>query len=114
PPGVVAGKARKWLDRMCRHGGFALPVAANDQSLAAPRKEKLPRAISNLVGNNLGAKHLDVPVGRLVRGVADDVDVIKGECGITHGDKTSSQQCTVGASNFPPLQMRCAILHVRL
>jgi hypothetical protein len=91
PPGVVAGKARKWLDRTCGHGGFALPVAANDQGLAAQLKENLRRAIGDRVGDDLGAKHLDVPVGRLMRGLADDVDVIKGECGIAHGDKASSQ-----------------------
>jgi hypothetical protein len=55
PLGVVAGKARKGLDRTCGHGGFALPVAANDQGLAAQLKENLRRAIGDRVGDDLGA-----------------------------------------------------------
>src|SRR5262245_28914651 len=91
PPGVVAGKACKWLDRPGRYGGFALPVAANDQGLTPQLKENLRRAIGDRVGDDLGAKHLDVPLGRLVRGLTNDVDVIKSKCGIAHGAQASSQ-----------------------
>ena len=115
PPGIVAGEIGKRSDRTGRCGGFAGPVAANNQGLPPQLEENLRRAVRHLVGDDLGAKHLHVPVGRVVRVLADDVDVIEGECGIAHGDSAFSQQrgCQmqrVGAYNVTPLRVRCAAL----
>jgi hypothetical protein len=43
PPGVVAGEMGKRLDRTGWHGGFAGPVAANDQGLTPQLEENVRR-----------------------------------------------------------------------
>jgi hypothetical protein len=67
-------------------------VATNDQGLTAQLQKNLRRAVGDRIGDDLSAKHLDVPGGRRVRSLADDVDVIKSKCGIAHGAQAPSQQ----------------------
>lgn len=44
------------------------------------------------VGNDIGTQHLHVPVRRVLRTLADDVDVIELECGIAHSLCASYQE----------------------
>ena len=67
PPGIVAGEIGIRLYRTGGCGGFAGTVAANDQGLATQLEENLGGAVRHLVGDDIGAKHLHVPVGRVLR-----------------------------------------------
>jgi hypothetical protein len=67
-------------------------LAPNDQGLATKIEEDLRGTARDRVGYDIRTKHLDVPVGRFLRVLADDVDVIKDEGWIAHGGCPSSQQ----------------------
>ena len=74
-PSIVALEISIRLYRTGRRGSFAGTWATNDQGLATKRDAYLWGAVRHRVGNDLGAKHLHVPVSRVLRPLADDVGV---------------------------------------
>ena len=83
-PCIVTGVIGVLLHQAGGRGGLAGTLAANDNGLAANFEENLRGTARDRVGNDIGTKHLHVPVGRVLRALADDVDVIKFECWIAH------------------------------
>src|ERR1700730_284249 len=83
-PGVMAGKVRVLPNRPGGGGGFARPSAAGEGCHAAPIDEDLRGATRHRVRGDGGAEHLDIPIGRRFRILADNVDVIEFERWITH------------------------------
>src|SRR5260370_25520117 len=83
-PGVMAGKIRVLPNRLGGGGGFARPLAADEDRHAAQSNEDLRGATRHRGCGDRGAEHLDIPIGRRFRIFADDVDVMQFERWITH------------------------------
>src|SRR5882757_6793353 len=83
-PGVMAGKVRVLPNRPGGGGGFSRPSAADEDCHAAQIDEDLRGATRHRVRGDGGAEHLDIPIGRRFRILADDVDVIEFDRWITH------------------------------
>jgi hypothetical protein len=91
----VAGVIGVRLNLAGSRGGLAGTLAPNDKGLATNLEEDLGGTACDRVGNDIGAKHLHIPVGRVLRALTNDVDVIKCECWITHGCGSFCQQVRV-------------------
>ena len=91
-PCIVAREIGMRLYRTGGRRGFAGTLAANDQGLATNRDEDLWGAVRHRVGNDIGTKHLHVPMSQVLWALAHDVDVIKFECWIAHCCCSSCQQ----------------------
>src|SRR3984893_4322228 len=83
-PGVMAGKVRVLPNRPGGGGGFARPSAADEYRHAAQIDEDLRGATRHRVRGDRGAEHLDIPIGRRFRVLADDVDGLEFERWINH------------------------------
>src|SRR5215216_5803847 len=92
PPGIVAGVIGVRLNLSGSRGGLAGTLAPNDKGLATNLEEDLGGTTCDCVGNDIGTEHLYIPVGRVLRALTNDVDVIKFECWIAHGGCSSCQQ----------------------
>jgi hypothetical protein len=80
----VTGKVGVLPNRPGGDRGFTGPSAADQDRRAAELDEDLRGTARYRVGGNRGPEHLDVPSGRRVRIIANDVDVIECERGIAH------------------------------
>src|SRR6266571_9038555 len=90
-PCIVAGVIGVRLNLSGSRGGLAGTLAPNDKGLATNLEEDLGGTACDRVGNDIGTKHLHVPVGRVLRALTNDMDVIKFECWIAHGCCSSCQ-----------------------
>src|SRR5260370_38869697 len=83
-PRIMAGKIRVLPDGPGAGRGFARPLAADQDRHAAELDEDLRGAAGDRVGDNRGTEHLDVPIGRSMRILADELDVIEFDCSSVH------------------------------
>src|SRR5262245_1901835 len=95
PPSIVAGVIGVRLNLSGSRRILAGALAPNDQGLAPKLKEDLGGTTGDRVGHDVGTKHLHVPVGRVLRALANDVDMIKCEGGIAHGGGSFCEQVRV-------------------
>jgi hypothetical protein len=91
PARAMAGKVGELPDRPGGDGSLAWALAANKDRHAAEIDENLRSAAGHRVGGDRGPEHLDIPIRRGFRILADDVNMVELEGGITHRFPSSTK-----------------------
>ena len=92
-PCLMAGKVSELPDRPGGDWSLARLLAANEDRHAAEIDENLRRTTACRIGGDRGAEHLDLPIRRGFRILADDVNMVEFEGRIAH---RFSLACEIG------------------